>query len=75
MIIKNVIDWITGELIRKISGLNGDVVLTEALTVNTKGEKLEGTVKESTEIVIKTAKTTQILIYIFVLSKSRSTSF
>ena len=43
MIIKNVIDWITGDLIRKISGLNGDVVLTEALTVNTKGEKLEGT--------------------------------
>lgn len=36
-----------GELIRKISGLNGDVILSEALTVDTKNvEKLNHVMEE-----------------------------
>lgn len=37
----------TGELIRKISGLNGDIKLCEALTINTKGAKLVDVIEEN----------------------------
>ena len=42
--------WKIGELTRKISGLNGDIILSKALTtLNTKGEKLQNLMEDIAE--------------------------